>query len=126
VEALRLVVVDGDDAPLGFDAVRAQVVVSDLFLTAPAGEYRLLLGEPEADGPRYELERVRDVVLAVKAAEAAAGPVRPNPDYSSRARLGRGGGPQKVLLWAALVAAVLVLGALTFWLARREPPAPAE
>jgi hypothetical protein len=126
VEGLQLVVVDGDDAPLRFETVRAWVVVSDLFLTAPAGEYRLLLGEPEAEAPRYELERVRGVVLAVKAAEASAGPVRDNPDYRSSARLGRGEGPHKAMLWAALVAAVFVLGALTFWLARREPPSPAE
>jgi hypothetical protein len=62
-----------------------------LHVTAPEGSYALLLGAPRREPPRYELERVREVVLAVQAAPIEAGPLQANPDYSLRARLqGRG------------------------------------
>jgi hypothetical protein len=85
----------------------------------------LLLGAPDQDAPRYELERVRDVVLAVQAAPIDAGPLEANRDFSLHARLKGQGFRQTVLLWAALVTAVAVLAIMTLRLARREPPAPA-
>ena len=117
VVALELVVQDGDDAPLAFRA-------------APAGDYFLLVGDPQASAPSYELTRVRDVVLAVSSAPVEARASGPNPDYS-RARLAierRGDLVPQVLLWTVLVAAVVVLTALTLRLARSggdTPPPPA-
>ncbi len=121
VASLILEIEDGDDAPLAFRSVQARAVVPALYLTAPAGEYRLLLGVPEYDAARYELERVRDVVLAVRAAEVEAGALQDNPDFSLAARLEGSGLRQSVLLWATLIVAVVVLGAYTLRLARREP-----
>src|SRR5439155_1304721 len=99
---------------------RASLLLPDLFLTAPAGDYFLLVGDPKASAPSYELTRVRDVVLAVSSAPAEAKAAGPNPDYS-RARLAierRGDLVPQVLLWSVLVAAVVVLTALTLRLAR--------
>src|SRR5207245_9615817 len=61
VVALELTVQDGDDAPLRFRAARASLLLPDLFLTAPAGDYFLLVGDPKASAPSYELTRVRGV-----------------------------------------------------------------
>ena len=123
VDSLQLVVEDGDDAPLVFRSVRARVLLPEVYLTAPAGRYALLMGAPGQAAPRYELERVRDVVLAVKAAPVEASGLQANRDYSLQARLKGQGLRQTVLMWAALIAAVVVLAALTLRLARREPSA---
>jgi hypothetical protein len=122
-ESLELTVEDGDDAPLVFRSVEARVPVPELFLAAPEGEYALLLGAPDETAPRYELERVRDVVLAVDAAGAEAAALQDNPDFSLGARLHGQGTGQRVLLWVVLIGAVVLLGALTLRLARREPAA---
>jgi hypothetical protein len=123
--SLTLVVEDGDDAPLVFRSARARAPLPELYLTAPQGRYALLLGAPDQVPPRYDLERVRDVVLAVQAAPIDTGPLEENQDYSLRARLQGSGLRQTALLWAALVTAVVVLAVLTLRLARREPQAPA-
>jgi len=122
VESVRLFVVDGDDAPLAFRSIRARVMLPELYLTAPAGRYSLLLGAPDANAPRYELERVRDVVLAVNSATIAVGPLERNADFSLQARLKGRGFSQQVLLWVVLIVAVLILVYLTLRLARRESP----
>ena len=117
--ALELRVEDGDDAPLALRAARASVPVPDLFLAAPAGEYALLLGAPAEAAPRYDLERVRDVVLAVGAAAVEPGRLEPNPDYSLTSRLRGRAGLETALLWIALGGAVLTLLVLTLRLARK-------
>jgi hypothetical protein len=120
--SIALVIEDGDDAPLEFRSAQVRVVLPEVYLTAPEGRYALLLGAPDHEPPRYELERVRDVVLAVQAAPIAAGPLEANRDYSLHARLKGQGYRQTALLWAALSAAVVVLVILTLRLARRESP----
>lgn len=120
VDRLVLEVEDGSDAPLAIAAAAGRAPLPELYFTAPAGEYALLLGNPDAEAPRYELARVRDVVLAVSAGEAAAGPIQENPAYRPGARWLTGSGLQRTLLWAALLLAVAGLAVLTLRLARRE------
>ncbi|HEU5181025.1 MAG TPA: hypothetical protein VFW45_09540 [Candidatus Polarisedimenticolia bacterium] len=124
VASLELVIQDGDDAPLRFESIQGSISVPDLYLTAPAGRYELLLGAPGKESPRYELESVRDVVLAVQAEAISAGPIEQNKELSLQARLNEKGFRPTLMLWAALGAAVLVLLFLTFRLARRESPSP--
>ena len=89
-------------------------------MLAVEGRYALLLGSPDERAPRYELARVRDVVLAVNSEPIHSGSLESNPDFSVTARL-RGRELQaRLLLWAVLIAAVAVLGGLTFRLARRS------
>jgi hypothetical protein len=127
VSSLELVVEDGDDAPLALRAARARLVLPEIFLAAPAGVYGLLLGDPHATAPRYELARVRDVVLAARSTPVSAEPLAPNPGYSMRARLAGGGlaalVPQ-VLLWTVLVASVVILTLITLRVARSASGAP--
>ena len=118
VKELELQVDDGDDAPLAFRAVTARAPTPDVFVVAPAGTYWLLLGAQDARSPRYELERVRDVVLALQADARSPGPLEKNPEYHAATRLLHGKGGQQTLLWVAIVAAVVVLALLTFRLAR--------
>ncbi|MGH9869528.1 MAG: hypothetical protein ACREAA_15350 [Candidatus Polarisedimenticolia bacterium] len=122
VTSLVLEVEDGDDAPLDIRSVQARVSLPELYLTAPAGRYELLMGAPGQDPPRYELERVRDVVLAVRAASITAGALETNQRYSLGSRLKGSSLWQTVLLWATLVTAVCVLAFLTLRLARGERP----
>ena len=120
VDHLELTVEDGDDAPLSLTSVGARLPVADLYFAAPAGEYSLLLGAPEARVPRYELARVRNVVLAVASGSAQAGPLEENPAFSSWRRWGSGRGAQQVLLWVALGLAIVGLSWMTLKLARKE------
>ncbi len=120
LDRLELTVDDGDDAPLAFTGAEALLPVAEVYFAAPAGDYALLVGNPEADAPRYELARVRDVALAVAAGDATTAPLAENPDFSRGARLATAPGAQQVLLWVALGLAVLVLGGLTLRLAKRE------
>ena len=120
VLSLKLTIDDGDDAPLAIRAARARVTLPEIYLTAPAGRYLLLMGSGAPEAPRYELERVRDVVLAVRAAPIDAAPVEANREISLRGRLGTPLLRQKLLLWAVLVGAAVVLAGLTLRLARRD------
>jgi hypothetical protein len=93
VQELELRIDDGDDAPLQFVEANARAWISEFFLVATRGSYDLLIGDPDASPPRDELERMRDVVLAVAAAEAQADPLEPNPAFSLAARLRGEDGP---------------------------------
>lgn len=118
IDGLTLTVDDGGDAPLAIASATGRFPVPELFFAAPAGDYDLLLGYAEAEAPRYELSRVRDVVLAAAAGRAETGPLEPNPAFRRTRRWLTGRGLQGVLLWAALAGAVLVLAVLTLRLAR--------
>jgi len=124
VAELGLQVEDGDDAPLRVRGARLRVLLPEVFVTAPVGEYQVLLGRPSARAPRYEIARVRDMVLAVASAPVVTGDLEPNPKYSLTASVTTGSNRRKtlqqVLLWASLAVAVAVLAFLTFRLARKE------
>lgn len=118
---LELEVTDGDDAPLPWSRAEARFPTAVVYFVAdPDQSYRLLLGEPEAERPRYELERVREVVLAVESRTVETGPLDTNPDFRRGARLSSRRGLQQVALWIALGLAVVLLGGLTLKLARQE------
>ncbi len=130
IRELELVIDDGDDAPLEFHEITARVSLPELFLVAPAGTYSLLMGNPDVRAPRYELERVRDVVLAVSGNPVVASSLEANRDYSLAASLRGEDGPgsllQAWLVWGVLLLAVAVLGILTLRVARQPPPAADE
>jgi hypothetical protein len=111
---LELLVQDGDDAPLVFTEVTAAVPVAELFFPAPAGGYRLLLGSADVPEPQYELERIRELVLAVASAPSRAGALTENPDF----RMHAGSGGRRLFFWLAILLAVIVLAFLTLRLAR--------
>jgi hypothetical protein len=124
LERIELQVEDGDDAPLVLRSARARASLPTLFLVAPAGSYTLLVGDPDADRPHYQVAEVRDVVLAVASVPAHMGPSEANPDY--RAYLGLTSGDRgtrlshEILLWTTLLGGVAALALLTLRAVRRE------
>ena len=120
LDALELRVENGDDAPLVLDNAMGLFPVPELFFAVPQGHYELILGEPEIGTPKYELERVRSVVLAVASADVESDSLAPNPTFSPGRRLASEKGAQRIFLWAGLVLAVLVLAWLTLRLATTE------
>lgn len=125
---------EGDNAPLTIEAVQGESLVPRLAFKAPAGSYRLLLGNPEAEAPRYDIAALRHEVLAFDAEPLALAERTPNPAFRRRASdLLRGEGSEghaTLLLWGAIGIAVVVLLALTLRLAvlpqkPADPPPPA-
>jgi len=122
LERLELRVDDGDEAPLAIRAARALVQVPDLYLIAPRGDYFLLLGDPQASAPRYDLADARDAVLSVASVPARAGALEENPARGWRHRWLGGAGDaalQQAAVWIVLALAVAVLGVVTLRLVRR-------
>lgn len=116
--SLFLVIEDGSEAPLTFDQVTAYVTVTDLLVTAPAGNYEVLAGDALATAPTYDLGRVSaDLLRNVALETVALGEVRPNPAYHVPTFFERSGW-QTVVLWAVLVISVIGLLGLTLRLAR--------
>lgn len=125
VSEVALVVEDGSDAPLPIDRVELSMPSATLFLAAPDGSYRLLVGDAEAEAPAYEIARATDLVLAVKAADATVGAPAANPAHVEPAWYASADW-HVWLLWGVLLFAVVVLGVLTLRLARHvedDPPA---
>ena len=102
--------------------MHARVPVPDVFVLAPPGAYRVLLGNPAESSPHYDIESARELVLSVASLEQKPGPLIDNPSFRATSRLAAGDGPTHVALWGALVLAVAVLGGLTLRLARQGDP----
>jgi hypothetical protein len=125
--SLALVIEDGDDAPLSLPRARAAFTVPDLLLVAPSGEYALLIGDPSATPPRYDLARARDAILGATAGVIETGPLGPSPSHRVVVPENKEGGAEQYALWGALALAVVVLAGLALRLARHEegkPPPP--
>ena len=113
VDALTLDITDGDDARLTVVGAFGRVPLPRLVFKASAGSYRVLLGNPEAASPRYDLSSLRQEVLAYSARPVEAAAVQPNPDFRRSAREYFRGAPPTALLWGTLVLAVVALLLLT-------------
>lgn len=130
VASLSLLVEDGDDAPIDLRGARAVTPTHDLFLVAPEGAYTLLVGQPGASPPRYELAGERDLVVSVKKAPIEAGQLEGNPAFAppptptTTPTTPTTPESSQHILWAVLALAVVTLGALTLKLARREIKEP--
>jgi hypothetical protein len=119
-ESLELEISNGNDAPLSTLAVDARFPLPDLFTVAPAGSYRLLTGNPDAEAPVYELERAAATVLAARSSPVELGGLTSNPMFDSTARLTTGAGSERALFWIALLVAVGVLARMTLKTVRNE------
>jgi hypothetical protein len=124
VRELELEVDEGDNAPLTLAGVRGLVRVPRITFPAGPGAFRVLLGNAEAERPRYDLAGLRAEVLAFSAV-----PVVPQ-DAVANGAYRRGVGeyfrdtPPTLVLWGTLVLAVLGLGWLTARVLRHPPAGP--
>jgi Protein of unknown function (DUF3999) len=110
---LRLRIHNRDDAPLSLGAVTVGVPVERLaFEAAPAKRYRLRYGAPALAAPAFDLPRtVGDVALWT--ATAAEGRLQPAVPLAAPSRRVPWTDRHPALLWAGLLAAVVVLGFVT-------------
>lgn len=120
VRSLVLVVDDGSEQPLSLSRATARVRLPEIFVTAPEGRYALLLGNPSAEPPRYELSAVSAVVWSVESLLATSGSPEANPEHRPAARALSPRDLETAAFWLALVVAAAVLGGLTLRLVRAE------
>jgi hypothetical protein len=127
VVTLGLEVADGDNAPLTLQKAEAVVWVPRVTFKAAAGTYRLLFGNADATAPTYDLDALRQDVLAYSAIPLdgpALQPAAANADYAPGApvvvmhRLQRG-----PVLWTVLGLSIVGLVWLT-WTILTRPPSP--
>jgi hypothetical protein len=122
VRSLTLVVDDGDEAPLPISSARAGLPLAELRLLAPPGAYTVLVGDPTAEPPRYEIARLRDRILAAEAPPCTAGALLPNARHAPH---GTSLGPRRenveqLALWGVLGLAVVALAGLALRMSRQE------
>ena len=118
---VALEIEDGDNAPLSLVEARAVVRVPRVAFRAGGGSYRLLLGNPAAEPPRYDIASLRQEVLAYSAVPVQASPAEPNPAFRrGPAHLVRQA-PPALVLWVTLAAAVVALLLLTARIVRSSP-----
>ena len=113
VERLFLEIEEGDNVPLALRSTAGVVCVPRVVFKAAAGRYRLLLGNPDAAPPRYDLASLRREVLSYSAVTVMAGAAQDNLAYRRNPWERLGGAPPTLLLWSALGGAVVVLLLLT-------------
>jgi hypothetical protein len=124
VEGLTLEIDEGDNTPLTLSAAQGVLSVPRLVFKARPGSYRLLLGNPQADAPRYDLAALRREVLCYSARMAAAGPLEVNPAYRRSMSEYFRAAPPTLLLWGVLIVAVAALLWLTLRILHAEPAPP--
>jgi hypothetical protein len=102
---------NGDDVPLAITDVRLEMTERHLCFDAAAGAaYTLMYGDVALSAPRYDYATL--FVADAHAAQATLGPEKENPEYQARPDTRAFTEKHPALLWVALVAVVLVLGAV--------------
>ena len=123
---VELQIDEGDNAPLSLGAARALVRVPRLTFKASSGEYRLLLGNRDASGPRYDMAGLRQEVLAYSAVRVEAGSREANPSYRRLFSEHLEAAPSTLVLWTTLLLAAALLLLLTARVLRAAPAPPEE
>ena len=114
---------EGDNAPLTLRQAQGVLRVPRVTFKAGPGQYRVLLGNREAESPRYDIESLRREILSYSAVRIEAAPLEVNPAFRRPVSDVLGGVPSSVLLWGVLAVAVITLLALTVRLLRTNPTA---
>ncbi|MFK7990423.1 MAG: hypothetical protein AB8I08_30655 [Sandaracinaceae bacterium] len=120
VTALELVVQDGNDAPLELSETTVHVVSPTLSLAASDGTYRMLVGNPYAEPPTYEIANAPAWVLDVRAGSGTVGAPTANPEHVEPEWYDAIDA-QSIALWSMLLLALIVLAVLTVRLAKSTP-----
>ena len=117
IVALRLEIEDGDDAPSEVRSARLSGPGSQALLVATPGPVRAVFGATgvaDLERPTYELQRARSLLQSLRGREVALGQATPNTEAARPGLLDRLTGDwQSILLWVAILLAVLALGWIT-------------
>jgi Protein of unknown function (DUF3999) len=112
-----------DDAPIRLASVRLEMLERKLCFEAASGaDYTLYYGDSALASPRYDYADL--FTVQANAAQANAGPEKPNPEYQPRPDGRPFTEKHPVLLWLALAFVILLLGAVALRsakLTRRTP-----
>ena len=107
----RVTVYDRDDAPVReLRPVTYATPRRVVFRQQPGVAYQLIFGHSRAEAPEYDMRRLHDAAAIAAAAPATLGADEVNRDYADPAPWSE---RHPGVLWGALVAAVIVLGAVT-------------
>jgi hypothetical protein len=108
---------NGDDAPLLLNAVQLQMQEHSLCFDAAANtQYTLYYGDSALNAPRYDYATL--FVQQASAARITAGPEQANAQYQPRPDARPFTEKHPVLLWIALGAVIVVLGAIALGTAK--------
>jgi hypothetical protein len=110
-KTIKVIVHNGDDPPLKLSGARLQQHERRIYFLAPAGsQLALYYGDEKRDSPVYDYAKLfqqeKNAVTAPMGAETA------NANYTGRPDERPWSERHPAVLWAAILAAVAVLGAL--------------
>ncbi len=112
---------NGDDAPIHFKQVRLEMRERQLCFDAVAGaSYALFYGDSALSAPRYDYATL--FALQDNAQQALLGPEKENLSYSPRPDKRPFTDKHPSLLWAALLAVIVVLGLIALRSVKRQVP----
>jgi len=115
---LQLRVKDGANAPLRLKTAAGVTSSVALYIVAPEGYYRLLLGNSGEHVARYDIESIRKTLLSLASTQVELGPLQKNPHYNPKIAIRTSPLAQRIVLWIALGIAALTLGMLVFRISR--------
>lgn len=108
---IKVIIDNGDDPPLKIKSARLQQLEHRLYFDAPAsGPLTLYYGDEKLDQPIYDYAKL--FLLAKDAAPAQLGAEQANAAYTGRPDERPWTEKHPAVLWIAIVAAVLILGAI--------------
>jgi hypothetical protein len=110
-KTIKVIIDNGDDPPLKIRSARLQQFEHRLYFDAPAsGALTLYYGDEKLDPPVYDYAKL--FLLAKDAAPAQLGAEQANAAYTGRPDERPWTERHPAVLWIAIVAAVLILGAI--------------
>lgn len=110
-KTIKVIIDNGDDPPLKIKSARLQQLEHRLYFDAPAsGPLTLYYGDEKLDPPVYDYAKL--FLLAKDAAPAQLGAEQANAAFTGRPDERPWTERHPAVLWLAIVAAVLILGAI--------------
>jgi hypothetical protein len=110
-KTIKVIIDNGDDPPLKIKSARLQQLEHRLYFDAPASaQLTLYYGDEKLDPPVYDYAKL--FLLAKDAAPAQLGAEEANAAYTGRPDERPWTEKHPAVLWIAIVAAVLILGAI--------------
>ncbi|HEY5030300.1 MAG TPA: hypothetical protein VIK39_17980, partial [Candidatus Angelobacter sp.] len=110
-KTIKVIIDNGDDPPLKLKTARLQQLEHRLYFEAPAAApLTLYYGDEKLESPVYDYAKL--FLLAKDAAPAQLGGEEANAAYTGRPDERQWTEKHPAVLWIAIVAAVLVLGAI--------------